>query len=173
MGRMIAEKAGICIAVAGALIFGIAPAQGQRALVEGAGRPDSKPAAVAYLSPQQVIVPAGKPVKVALHFRVAPGMHINSHTPDKEGLIPTTFSITEGAGVRLDGTVYPPGAVYLLPHDSKTRLSVYSGEFIIQARIVAAAGDHLIEAKLRYQACDTSECMPPRTIPVAMDVIGK
>jgi hypothetical protein len=75
--------------------------------------------------------------------------------------------------VRLDGAAYPPGADFALPLDPKTKLSVYSGEFTIQARIVAAPGDHLVEARLRYQACDNNACMPPRTITVAIDVIGK
>jgi hypothetical protein len=34
-------------------------------------------------------------------------------------------------------------------------------------------GDHLVEGKLRYQACDRNECMPPKTITVPIDVIGK
>jgi len=50
---------------------------------------------------------------------------------------------------------------------------VYTDEFVIQARIVAAAGNHLVEAKLHFQACDKSICLPPKTIPVAIDVIGK
>jgi hypothetical protein len=44
---------------------------------------------------------------------------------------------------------------------------------VVQARIVASPGDHLVEAKLRYQACDNNACMPPRTITVAIDVVGK
>jgi hypothetical protein len=44
---------------------------------------------------------------------------------------------------------------------------------VIQARIVAASGNHLVEARLRYQACDKNECLPPKTIPVAIDVIGR
>ena len=110
---------------------------------------------------------------IALHFRIAPGVHINSHTPRQEEFIPTALSISEGSGVRLDGAVYPPGAEFTLPIDPSTKLSVYTGEFIIQARIVAAAGDHLVEARLRYQACDNNSCMPPRTITVPIDVIGK
>jgi hypothetical protein len=39
--------------------------------------------------------------------------------------------------------------------------------------MVAAAGDHLVEAKLRYQACDNNACMPPKTITVPIDVLGK
>jgi hypothetical protein len=60
-----------------------------------------------------------------------------------------------------------------LPIDPTTKLSVYSGEFILQARIVATAGNHLVEGKLRYQACDQNQCMPPKTIDVPIDVIGK
>jgi hypothetical protein len=56
--------------------------------------------------------------------------------------------------------------------DSSTKLNVYSGEFAVQARIMATAGDHLVEAKLRYQACDNNACMPPKTITVAMNVVG-
>jgi hypothetical protein len=110
---------------------------------------------------------------VALHFRIAPGLHINSHTPKDEYLIPTAFSIPESSGVRLDAATYPAGVEITLPADPKTRLSVYTGEFIIQTRIVARPGNHMVEAKLRYQACDNSQCMPPKTITVPIDVIGK
>lgn len=50
-----------------------------------------KGAAVEYLFPEQVTVPAGKASDITLHFRIAPGLHINSHTPKDEFLIPTTF----------------------------------------------------------------------------------
>ena len=60
-----------------------------------------------------------------------------------------------------------------LPSDPKTKLSVYTGEFTIQARIVATPGNHLVQAKLRYQACDQNQCLPPKTITVPIDVIGK
>ncbi|MGO8758767.1 MAG: protein-disulfide reductase DsbD domain-containing protein [Terracidiphilus sp.] len=129
--------------------------------------------AVEYLFPEQVSVPAGKPATVALHFRVAQGLHINSHTPSDEFLIPTVFSIPDGAGVRLAAATYPAGTVMAMAFDPKTKLSVYTGEFTIEARIVAAPGNHLVQAKLRYQACDNNQCMPPKTIPVAIDVIGK
>jgi hypothetical protein len=129
--------------------------------------------AVTYLFPEQVSLPAGKPSLVALHFRVAPGLHINSHTPSDEFLIPTTFSIPEGSGVKLQSATYPAGTVMALPIDPTAKLSVYTGEFIIQAKIVAAAGNHLVEGQLRYQACDNNQCLPPKTITVAIDVIGK
>jgi hypothetical protein len=139
----------------------------------GGNRSTSKSDAVQYLFPEQVTVPAGKPSPVALHFRIAQGLHINSHTPSDDFLIPTNFSIPEGAGVKLQGATYPAGVTLALPADPKTKLNVYTGEFVIQARIVSTPGNHLVEAKLRFQACDQTQCMPPKTIPVAIDVIGK
>jgi len=132
-----------------------------------------KGAAVQYLFPEQVTVAAGKASDVTLHFRVAEGYHINSHTPREEFLIPTTFSIPDGAGVRLDKAVYPPGTDFTLPLDPTNKLSVYNNEFTIQARIVAETGSHLVEGKLHFQACDKSVCLPPKTIPVAFNVTGK
>ena len=132
-----------------------------------------KVAAVEFLFPEQVTVPAGKTATVALHFRIAQGLHINSNKPKDEFLIPTTFSIPDGAGVHLQDANYPAGVDITLPLDPSTKLSVYTGEFTIQAKIVAAAGNHLVEAKLHFQACDKNACMPPKTIPVAIDVIGK
>ncbi len=116
---------------------------------------------------------AGKTSEVTLHFRIAQGLHINSHTPRENELIPTTFSIPEGFGVRLAEASYPEGTDFVLPLDPGTTLSVYTGEFVIQARIVATPGKHLVEGKLRYQACDNNACMPPKTITVPIDVIGK
>jgi len=144
-----------------------------RGQADSVSRSVLKGAAVEYMYPEQVTVAAGKASDVALHFRIAEGMHINSHMPKDEYLIPTTLSIPDGAGVRLEGASYPAGKDFTLPLDPQNKLSVYTDEFVIQARIVAAAGNHLVEAKLHFQACDKNVCMPPKTIPVAIDVIGK
>src|SRR5208283_5476706 len=120
------SKATTKIGITATIAFGLCTllAQGQ----SEPGRSLARTAAVEYLFPEQVTVPAGKPASVALHFRIAPGLHINSHTPAEEELIPTTFSIPEDSGVRLDGAVYPPGTDFHLPLDPKTKLSVYTGE---------------------------------------------
>ncbi len=154
------------------LALGLAslPVQGQS---NAPARSVQKHAAVEFLFPEQVTVAAGKAATVELHFRIAQGLHINSHAPKEAYLIPTTFSIPEGAGVRLEWANYPAGLDYTLPLDPTEKLNVYTGEFVIEARLVAAAGDHLVEAKLRYQACDENACMPPKTITVPIDVAGK
>lgn len=130
-------------------------------------------ASVAYLFPTQIAIPAGKPGAVSLHFRVAPGMHINSHTPSSNFLIPTVFSIASSVGVRFESATYPAGAEITLPIDPTTKLSVYTGDFVIRVRVIASAGDHPIQARLHYQACNDNECLPPKTITVPIDVVGK
>jgi DsbC/DsbD-like thiol-disulfide interchange protein len=140
---------------------------------EKPARTGAKTQAVQYLYPEQVSVAVGKASPVALHFRVAPGLHINSHTPKDEYLIPTEFSIPDSSGVHLATAQYPQGTEFTLPVDPGTKLIVYTGEFTIQARIVAQPGDHMVEAKLHYQACDANACLPPKTITVPIDVIGK
>src|SRR5579872_3598895 len=132
-----------------------------------------KTQAVEYLFPEQVSVSAGKASTVALHFRIRQDLHINSHTPRSNYLIPTVFSIPESSGVKLAAANYPAGSDFTLPADPSEKLSVYTGEFSIETKIVASAGEHLVEAKLRYQACDQNACMPPKTITVPIDVIGK
>jgi hypothetical protein len=164
-------KTTVCgIAIGIVLGMGALPAWCQ---ADSASRSLLKGAAVEYLYPEQVTVSAGKPSDVTLHFRIADGLHINSHTPKDEYLIPTSLSIPDGAGVRLETATYPIGKEFTLSADPGTKLNVYTDELVIQARIVATLGNHLVEAKLRFQACDKEVCMPPKTIPVAIDVIAQ
>jgi hypothetical protein len=152
-----------------ALTFAATAARGQVFGTPASGNRQS----VEFLYPEQVAVPAGKPATVALHFRVAPGMHINAHTPFDADLIPTVLTLQEGSGVKLEGATYPKGESYTPSAESKTKLNVYTGEFVIEARLLATAGNHLAEARLRYQACDNALCMPPRTLLLAIGVEGK
>ena len=132
-----------------------------------------KAPAVRYLYPEQVTITAGKPSPVDLHFKIAQGLHINSHLPRTEDLIPTTLTVPAESGVHLANADFPPGVEFAFELNPKEKLSVYTGEFEIHAELVAPKGEHLVQASLRYQACTNSTCMPPHTIPVAIDVIAK
>jgi hypothetical protein len=136
-------------------------------------KPAARPATVSYLFPEQVTVAADKPASVELHFKVADGLHVNSHTPHDEYLIPTTLKLPDTPGIRLAAVSFPDGKDFAFPGNPKEKLNVYTGEFVVHAQIVAAKGDHLIQANLHYQACNNNTCMPPHNIPVAIDVIAK
>jgi len=128
---------------------------------------------VHFLYPQQVTLAAGKPQTIELHFRINPGLHINSHDPRQKSLIRTELIVAEPAGVNVSAVDFPPGSDYAFPLDPQTKLSVYSGDFVLKMHLTAQKGNHLVQSELRYQACDTNTCFPPRNAPVAVDVIGQ
>jgi DsbC/DsbD-like thiol-disulfide interchange protein len=161
------------VALCCAAVQGTSQSNSQSPLLDKPNHSVIKQESVQYLYPEQVTIPAGQSTAVALHFRIAPGLHINSHAPKDQFLIPTALSIPADSAVKLDSAVYPQGTEFTLPADPETKLNVYTGDFAIQTHITAAPGDHLVQAKLRYQACDQQQCMPPKTATVAIDVIGK
>lgn len=160
---------------AAAATFCLAVVQGiaQIPLLDNPVRSIEKTEPVQYLYPEQLTLQPGKSTPVTLHFRIAPGLHINSHTPKDQFLIPTSLILPASSGVKLDAADYPAGVDYELPAAPKEKLSVYTGEFAIHTRLTATPGDHLVQAKLHYQACDETQCMPPRTANIAIDVISK
>lgn len=153
----------------------IAPASAQKLPWQNSSTPANvaNQQLVHFLYPQQVTFPAGKPEAIDLHFRVVNGLHVNSHTPRQKGLIGTNLAVAEPAGVKITGVDFPSGSEFAFPADPATKLSIYSGEFVLKMHVVAQPGNHLIQGVLRYQACDNSTCFPPRTVPVPIDVIAK
>lgn len=132
-----------------------------------------KPQYVQYLFPEQVSVAAGKDAVIDLHFKIKAGMHINSHTPREESLIATRLIVAETPDLKIGPVEFPAGSDYTLAALPGDKLSVYSGEFVVKAHIQATAGQHMLEGGLRYQACDTNSCYPPREAPIAVDVIAR
>lgn len=154
----------------GVIVLALAAAHAQDGLPWQSG--DKSAPAVRYEYPEQVTVAAGRSAVVELHFRVRDGLHINSHTPLEKSFIRTELIVIEPPGVKVEAVDFPEGAPYALK-SSPEKLSVYTGEVVLRAHLVAKPGEHLVQAALRYQACDTDSCYPPRKAPVAFDVIAK
>jgi hypothetical protein len=133
----------------------------------------NKPQSVRFLYPEQVTVTAKKDEVVELHFKINPGMHINSHTPREKSFIPTQLIVAEPPGLNISAVDFPPGTDFALAAAPQDKISVYTGEFVLRAHITAEPGDHMFAGALRYQACDTNSCYPPRKAPVAIDVIAR
>src|SRR5271170_7265900 len=121
----------------------------------GADSLESKPAKamVAFLFPEQISIPAQKLTTVDLHFRVADGLHINSHTPREKSLIPTNLVAVESSALKVIGVDFPPGVDYAFAFEPSEKLSVYTGDFTLTAHLTAPAGQYLLQGSLRYQAC--------------------
>jgi hypothetical protein len=118
-------------------------------------------------------VKAGAADWVELRFQVEPGMHINSHTPKDELLVPTALEVS-GGPVRVVKQEYPAGIPLRLDVGAGEVLSTYQGEFRVRLQVLAAAkGDAELEGTLRYQACDAHSCYPPKNLPVHVAVTAK
>ena len=137
------------------------------------GTADKTPPAVSYQYPEQVTGAAGKPATIELHFKVRDGLHINSHNPLAKSLIRTEVVVVEPPGVSVTAVDFPEGTEYALKSLPREKLSVYTGEVVLRAHVVAKAGEHLVNAAIRYQACDTDSCYPPKKAPFALDIIAR
>ncbi len=127
---------------------------------------------VAYQYPEQIQLAAGKPAEVDLHFQIREGFHINSHAPRDGTLLRTELMVVEPAGVDVEGVQFPPGAQYGSKVFPGQLLSVYTGELVLHARLLAARpGTQELQAVLRYQACDADACFPPREAPVVLSLV--
>lgn len=121
-----------------------------------------------------VTTPRAAQTKVTLNFRVASGFHINSATPHSEFLIPTTLKIDPPTDIVLGKTEYPAGKDLSFPFSADEKLSVYSGDFSIDVTVhplhAVVPAKYALHGTLRYQACDNSQCFPPKSLPVNFDI---
>ena len=162
---------GLAAVLAAALALGALGAAAQKLPWQTSTAPNAP--MVSFLYPQQVQVRAGRPATVEMHFRIAGGLHINSHTPLQKSLIRTDLNASAPSGVKITAVQFPAGTPFAFPAFPSEKLSVYTGEIVVAMRIVAQRGNHLIQGSLRYQACDMNTCFPPRNVPVAVDVIAQ
>jgi hypothetical protein len=144
----------------------MAAVAGSIALRAQIGADSARPKGYITYAAEPQVVKAGKPSVVELHFRVRDGFHVNSHTPKSELLIPTAITLLPAADVKAAPVLYPTGTEYSFAFEPKEKLDVYTGSFTVKIPVVAAAGEHTIEGTLRYQACDSAACYPPKTLPL-------
>ncbi len=122
---------------------------------------------------ERAAVRAGGPVRLALKVSLPEGLHTQSNRPRDPTLIPTVLTIDAPKGVTLDEIVFPP-STDLKQAGIDQPLAVFEREFAIgvQATLAAGvpAGDLVIPAHLRYQACDSNLCYAPATAEVQWTV---
>jgi DsbC/DsbD-like thiol-disulfide interchange protein len=112
-------------------------------------------------------VHAGSDVRIALRVTLPEGLHVQSNKPRDPNLIPTAITFDATGGVIVAEVVYPK-ATDLAQAGQAQPLAVFEQSFLIGARLAidpaAPAGELVVPAKFRYQACDAASCYPPATI---------
>lgn len=128
--------------------------------------------ALSVAPPGQVSVKRGGEAELKLKAQVRAGFHVNSNAPADEFLIP--LKLTWPAGPVEAGPVTYPQPQFEKYAFSAKPVSVFSGNFDIVTKLKAPAsaapGVVPITGKLRFQACNEKECLPPRTIDVRISV---
>jgi thiol:disulfide interchange protein DsbD len=131
-------------------------------LAEGQGRPR---ATVTPFVETDAVHP-GTATRVALTVALPAGLHVQSDQPRDPLLIPTVLTIEPPAGVRITQLVFPHATDFKQEGQAEL-LAVFEHEFVVGAELeidpALAAGDLVIPARLRYQACDDKVCFQPTT----------
>jgi hypothetical protein len=120
--------------------------------------------AKAYLSTDKLV--PGKTCRVAMVVDVKEGWHINANPPSSENLVPTVLSVKSTLGSALKDVQYPKGAALRVQGFDKP-IAIYEKQVKIYGTLEVpqnAAGAEEFQLLLRYQACNDTRCMAPKTI---------
>jgi hypothetical protein len=121
-----------------------------------------------------LIVARGSKAPLRVNLLVNRGFHVNSNKPNDELLMPTVVHLNPPEGILIMNIQYPQGEELALPFMNNEKLNVYSGEFTVKAEVripkSAALGTLRVHGDVKYQACDSRQCFPPKTTPLEFDV---
>jgi len=114
----------------------------------------------------------GQTSKQTLTLYLREGFHVNSNKPNDDYLIPLKLTWDKGP-VEAGAVEYPEPALEKSTFSDKP-LSVYTGTFHLvtpfHTPANAVVGSASITGKLHYQACNSHECLQPRTIEIKVPV---
>ncbi len=106
--------------------------------------------------------------QLVVHVALPEGWHIQSQAPRDSFLIPTVLK-AEGQGLVFEKPVYPRPVEEDFPVLGG-KVALFLGEFDIRSaakRIVRSdkpAVPDSVKVTLRYQACNNTQCLPPREV---------
>lgn len=146
------------------LVAGTASLSGAQTFSGGLRAATVLPGPVVKLKP-------GSAVDVPVAIQIRPAYHINSSRPADEYLIPTQLT-WEPSGLDVKAIDYPEPELVNYSF-SKQPLSVYSNKVVIVSHF--AVPNDLpplteLKGRLRYQACNSRACLPPKTADVTVAV---
>ncbi len=123
--------------------------------------------------PARIMAKRKQTAEARIAVTVAPGYHVNSHTPSEEYLIPLRLTWNAGPLETAD-VVYPKPGTEKYSFSAKP-LSVFTGKFDLLAKFKVPAsappGPGVLIGKLRYQACNDNSCFPPKTVEVRLPYV--
>src|SRR5437763_4236669 len=106
---------------------------------------------------------SGDDVRGTVTAAIANGWHINSVKPLDDFVIPSELKL-DPAGAELVRADFPPHELKDFTFSGGKKLAVYEGTISIPFQAKLKSGATAIKATLRYQACNDSVCLPPKSV---------
>ena len=120
-------------------------------------------------APQTVAGKRGATVQAKIPVTVDAGFHVNSDKPKEEFLIPLSLTWTSTGALDPGAVIYPKPTIEKV---GDQQLLVFTGKFDLLANFKigasASAGPGSAAGKLRYQACNSNTCFPPKAIEITV-----
>jgi DsbC/DsbD-like thiol-disulfide interchange protein len=108
-------------------------------------------------------------VQTKIPVAIDPGFHVNSDKPSEEYLIPLSLTWGTTGALEAGKVIYPKPTMETV---ADKPLSVFTGKFDLVASFKVAAnapaGPGVAAGKLKYQACNSTTCFPPRTVEISV-----
>jgi thiol:disulfide interchange protein DsbD len=119
------------------------------------------------IEPTGDAAPRGGIMPLEVLAKIEKGWHINAHKPTQPFLIPTELTLTLPTGVVHEPIEYPPPDKRTFAFAGNEELLVYEGKLGLATGVrvpeTFEADELVIDASLRYQACNDTTCLPPTT----------
>jgi thiol:disulfide interchange protein DsbD len=100
---------------------------------------------------------------VEAEITIDDGWHINADQPRQDFLIPTALTVEAPDGVTLGDVAYPEPVEMVLSFSDEPLL-LYEGVLKLRVPIESGPAAGPFTAALRYQACNDTTCLAPRTL---------
>jgi hypothetical protein len=115
----------------------------------------------------------GDSTRLVVHVSLPDGWHIQSNAPSDSFLIPTTVH-AEGRGLVFGPPVFPKPVEKNFPALGG-KVALFQGDFDIEVPVkrngpkIKTVALKAVKVRLGYQACDNTQCLPPRVIDALPD----
>ncbi|MFT4111167.1 protein-disulfide reductase DsbD domain-containing protein [Silvibacterium sp.] len=121
-------------------------------------------------------VSAGEGITLHLAAPIDPGWHVYALNEPSGGPIPLRIALDNAEIAQIDGAI--SGTTPKTQHDEsfQSDTSYYEGHFELRVPVKLArvhSGEQALPLSVRFQACSSRTCLPPRTVhlPVSVEVI--
>jgi DsbC/DsbD-like thiol-disulfide interchange protein len=120
-------------------------------------------------SPAKISGARNASVQTRIPVTIDPGFHVNSNPAAADYLIPLSVTWSATGALQAGTVTYPKATKEKVGDDT---LTVYTGSFDLIANFkvsaTAPAGPGVAAGKLRYQACNSNTCFPPKNVEISV-----